>query len=77
MNSAAIFTGIFTGLSIIMSSIGARYIHSDINSSTKKELFGHPYMKFAYIYCMAFMAVRDFLLAAVVVGIYIVAMNLI
>ena len=50
-------------LCIILSNVGARYIIIELHQK-HGQLFGHPKMKYLYIFCMAYLGSRDPLLSA-------------
>lgn len=61
--------GLTLTLAIIISNIGAKFIHMDFDERQQK-IMAHPLARVFYIYCMAFIGIRDFRYAAIVTGIY-------
>jgi hypothetical protein len=76
MKITEMLPSLLIGFSLIVSHIGARYIHLDIDQR-KERLFAHPYMRYLYIYCMAFIGVRNLEIAAIITAIYFIFMKFI
>ena len=72
----SLLNALIISFAIIISNIGARYIHLDLNSERQRFILEHPYTRYLYIYCMSFIGVRDFQLSAVVTVIYFLIINI-
>lgn len=62
------------GLSVIMSNIGARYIHLSINKK-RERILAHPLMIYFYVFCMAFVGTHNPITSLILVTCYYLFMN--
>lgn len=60
---------LLVALAMITSNLGARFMLTESDKHIEKIL-AKPYMKYLYVYCMAFVATRDAILAMIAVLIY-------
>lgn len=64
-----LLTGIFLTLAVIISNIGAKFIHLDFDDR-QHGVLSHPHVRIFYIFCMAFVGIRDFYYAGIITTIY-------
>lgn len=61
---------VIISIAIILSNIGARYIVVDLDQKGWDRVFGHPNMRYLYIFCMCYMGTHDVVTALMLSMVY-------